>query len=64
VARLAELLFFVFLVYFAYRRIASPIRRGYAERERERRKEAHGRATTPSKLDRTGVRDADFKDLA
>ena len=62
-ARLLELLFVAMLMYLAYRRIASPIKRGFNERERERREE-HRKSAPVSKLDRTGVRDAEFKDLA
>ena len=60
--RLFELLFAAILIYLAYRRIAAPIQRGFEEREQERSKK--NMVATPSKLDRTGVRDAEFKDLA
>lgn len=61
-ARLFELLCVAILVYIAYRRVAAPLQRGYAERERERAKEAI--SSVHSKLDRTSVRDAEFKDLS
>ena len=60
-ARLFELLFAAILLYLAFRRIAAPLQRGYHQREQERRKERV--TSTPSKLDRTSVRDAEFKDL-
>jgi hypothetical protein len=60
--RLFELLFAAILIYLAFRRIAAPLQRGYQEREQERRKDRV--ASTPPKLDRTSVRDAEFKDLA
>ena len=63
-ARIFELLFAAFLLYFAFRRIVAPIQRGYDERESERR--AHNSKHVPqtqSKLDRASARDAEFKDL-
>ncbi len=60
--RLLELLFAAMLIYLAYRRIAAPIQRGFHERERERTEEK--RKVASSKLDRSGARDAEFKDLA
>ncbi|HZK75547.1 MAG TPA: hypothetical protein VFD13_01450 [Candidatus Kapabacteria bacterium] len=68
-ARLFELVFVAFLFYYAFRRIAIPISRGYKERERERREEQsskgfRGRPIASPKLDRTHAKDADFKDLA
>ena len=61
-ARLFELLFAAFLIYFAYRRIAAPIQRGFDERERER-KERKTQQIPQSKLDRASARDEEFKDL-
>jgi hypothetical protein len=68
-ARLIELVFVAFILYYAFRRIATPISRGYDERERERRAEQmtrtnRGTAAPLPKLDRTHAKDADFKDLA
>jgi hypothetical protein len=61
-ARLFELLFAAMILYFAFRRIVAPLQRGFQEREQERRNDRV--AATPPKLDRTSVRDAEFKDLA
>ena len=68
-ARLFELVFAAFILYYAFRRIATPISRGYEERERERREEQssrgfRGRPISSPTLDRTHAKDADFKDLA
>jgi len=68
-ARLIELLFAAFILYFAFRRIVTPISRGFEERERERREEQssrrfRGAPVTPPTIDRTHAQDADFKDLA
>ncbi|HET6400414.1 MAG TPA: hypothetical protein VFH95_03360 [Candidatus Kapabacteria bacterium] len=68
-ARIFELVFVAFLLYFAFRRIVAPLSRGYEERERERREEEMGKrfrnaAPASPKIDRTHAQDADFKDLA
>jgi hypothetical protein len=62
-ARIFELLFAAFLLYFAFRRIVAPIQRGYDERESERREHGRHVKQPQSKLDRTSARDAEFKDL-
>ena len=67
--RLFELVFVAFILYYAFRRIAAPISRGYDERERERQEERiardlRGTPIPPPKIDRTNAKDADFKDLA
>lgn len=64
-ARLIELLFFAFVFYMLIRRIAAPFRKGYAERERERNQERMFRRqkSEAPKIDRSGVKDAEFKDL-
>ena len=68
-ARLFELLFFSYIVYSLLRRLIEPFRRGYREREMERRRERAGassfssaRKRTPE-IDRSAVQDAEFKDL-
>lgn len=68
-ARLFELVFLAFILYFAIRRIVAPISRGFQERERERREEQSSRSfrgtpVAPPRIDRTHAKDADFKDLA
>jgi flagellar biosynthesis/type III secretory pathway M-ring protein FliF/YscJ len=65
VARLIELLFFAFVFYMLVRRIAAPFRRGYAERERERAQDRAMRRQKKEapKIDRSGMKDAEFKDL-
>ncbi len=66
-ARLIELLFFAFIIYLTFRRIAAPFRRGFAERERERNQEQRFRPWKSAKkevrIDRTNTKDAEFKDL-
>ncbi len=64
-ARLIELLFFAFVFYMLIRRIAAPFRKGYAERERERAQDRAIRQQKKDapKIDRSGVKDAEFKDL-
>lgn len=65
--RLIELFIFAIIIYFAYRRIAAPFRRGFDERERERQSESRSfkgwRPTRPEKIDRSNAKDAEFKDL-
>ena len=65
--RLIELLFFALLIYMTYRRLVAPARRGFAERERERGQERHARqwgiGKKESRIDRSSVKDAEFKDL-
>ena len=68
-ARIFEFVFVAFLLYFAYRRIATPIMRGYNERDREWREERIARSMRqrppqPPKLDRTHAKDANFKDIS
>ncbi len=67
-ARLIEFLFVGLLLYFAYRRMATPLTRGYNEREREMREEQTLRNVREKpllpKIDRTRAQDADFKDLS
>ena len=68
-ARLIELLFAAFILYYAFRRIATPITRGYDERERERHEEQvarsfRGAPIPPPRFYCTHAKDADFKDLA
>jgi len=66
--RLIELFIFALIIYFAYRRIAAPFRRGFQERERERRSESRTfngwSASRPPKIDRTNAKDAEFKDIS
>jgi hypothetical protein len=66
-ARLVELLFFAIIIYMVYRRLALPFRRGYAEREAERRQGGmFGRRSTPkpqTQIDRSNAKDAEFKDI-
>jgi hypothetical protein len=64
--RLIEFLFLVLILYLFYRRIAAPFTRGYDARERERRQEQRVKTADqkqPSRIDRTQVEDAEFKDL-
>lgn len=67
--RLIEFLFFLFILYLLFRRLGVPFLRGYDSRERERRRDAERRQTRPeppkpqSRIDRTQVEDAEFKDL-
>jgi hypothetical protein len=66
--RLIEFLFFLFILYLLFRRLGVPFLRGYDSRERERRQSAERRqppdAPKPvSRIDRTQVSDAEFKDL-
>jgi hypothetical protein len=61
-ARLIEFLFFAIVFYMIVRRIAAPFRRGYDARERERMEEDRRKKETP-KIDRSGMKDAEFKDL-
>lgn len=65
---MVEIVFIAFLLYLAYRRIASPMMRGYNERDREWREERIARQMRrapppPPRIDRTHVTDADFKDI-
>lgn len=67
-ARLIEFLFVGFLIYFAYRRMAAPLTRGYYERDREMHEEEllrnfKNKIVSP-KIDRAHAKDADFKDLS
>ena len=65
-ARIIEFLIVAFVIYFAYRRMMGPLRRGYDERERERHEESlfrGWRAKKPTPIDRSHVKDADFKDI-
>ncbi|MDP4199200.1 MAG: hypothetical protein Q8922_05515 [Bacteroidota bacterium] len=64
-ARLIEFLFFAYLFYMVVKRIAAPFRRGYDERERERSQERwfHRQKKETPKIDRSGMKDAEFKDL-
>lgn len=66
--RLIEFLFFLFILYLLFRRLGVPFLRGYDARERERRKSAERPAgpaapKPQSRIDRTQVSDAEFKDL-
>jgi hypothetical protein len=65
--RVIELFIFALIIYFAYRRIAAPFRRGFNERERERQSEGRAfkgwRAPKHEKIDRSNAKDAEFKDL-
>jgi hypothetical protein len=65
--RLIELIIFALIIYFAYRRIAAPFRRGFEERERERMAERRAfngwRPSQREKIDRSNAKDAEFKDL-
>jgi hypothetical protein len=61
-SRLIEFLFFAIVFYMIVRRIAAPFRRGFDEREGERREEKRRKKETP-KIDRSGIKDAEFKDL-
>lgn len=67
-ARLFELALIALLIYLAIRRVTAPFKRGFAEREAERRAERAAkmdrtRSKNSPQLDRTSVRDAEFKDL-
>jgi len=65
VARLIELIFFAFIFYSIVRRLVAPLRKGFAERERERNQERmfrHQKTEAP-KIDRSGMKDAEFKDI-
>ena len=65
--RAIELIIFALIIYFAYRRIAAPFLRGFAERERERQSEKRAfngwRPAKREKIDRSNAKDAEFKDL-
>lgn len=65
--RMIEFLLVGYLLYFAYRRMAAPLTRGYYERDREMHEEEllrnfKKKIVTPQ-IDRTHAKDADFKDL-
>ena len=63
-ARLIEFLFFAFIFYMILRRIISPFMAGFRERDEERHR---GRWQPPkkeqSKIDRSEVKDAEYRDL-
>jgi hypothetical protein len=63
--RILEFLFIAIIIYLAYRRIADPLRRGYNDRERERRASTFGwgKKDTP-RIDRSNAKDAEFKDIS
>jgi hypothetical protein len=65
-ARIFEFLIVALILYLAYRRMADPLRRGYDERERERREERRfggwGKKPPPQ-IDRSNAKDAEFKDI-
>ena len=66
-ARLIELLFFAIILYMVLRRMALPFRRGYNERERERSQEQQSRGSggprPQSRIDKSSVKDAEFKEI-
>ena len=65
--RLLELLIVAIIFYLAYRRMMAPLRRGFNERERERREQSMFRGSNTKQptqqIDRSHVEDADFKDI-
>lgn len=65
--RLVELFLIALIVYIMLRRLLAPVQRGYRARDRERKEErqrARGwSARRPEQIDRSGVKDAEFKDI-